>query len=104
MPQLHRAFLEELEKPGVSLRQYCFRRFGAKSVPVELLHDLEVAYNDALNALVRFLSRRMRLVSRFFPNFASNFGVLHSEIEAAMRRSSLRLLKMRRHVDRFLET
>merc|ERR1712037_885759 len=75
----HLAFLEELEKPGSSLRQYCFRRFGSKSATVEVLHDLEVAYNDALNALSRFLSRRNRLISRFFPDLASNFSMLHSE-------------------------
>jgi len=103
MPLPHRAFLEELEGPGASLRQYCFRRFGSRAVPVELLHDLEVGYNDSLNALVRFMSRRVHLVCRLFPQFASSFSAYHAEVEATMRRSRLQLLKMRQRVDRCLE-
>jgi len=103
MPRSHLAFLESLEKPGVSIRQYCFRRFGAKLVSVEALHDLEVAYNDALNALGRYVSRRVHLISRFFPNFNSSFGALHAEYEAHMRVERLQLLKMRQRVSRGLE-
>jgi len=103
MPRSHLAFLESLEKPGVSIRQYCFRRFGAKMVSVEALHDLEVAYNDALNALGRYVSRRVHLVSRFFPMFKSSFGALHSEYETHMRVERLQLLKMRQRVSRGLE-
>jgi len=103
MPLQHKQFLEELAKPGGSVRQYCLKRFGANKISVELLYDLEVAYNDALNALVRFLSRRSHLVSRFFPPLASVFGNLHSEIEAGMRKDRLRLLQMRQRVDRVLE-
>jgi len=103
MPRSHREFLESLEKPGVSVRQYCFRRFGAKSVSVEALHDLEVGYNDALNALARFLSRRVHLISRFFPHLASTFGTLHSDFEASMRHNRLQLLKMRQRVYRSLQ-
>merc|ERR1719396_28838 len=41
MPRSHREFLDSIEKPGVSVRQYCFRRFGAQRlVSVEALHDL----------------------------------------------------------------
>lgn len=103
MPVQHRRFLEELKKPGANVRQYCLKRFGASKISVELLYDIEVAYNDTLNALVRFLSRRMHLVSRFFPPLASVFGNLHSEIEAGMRKDRLRLLQMRQRVDRLLE-
>jgi len=103
MPRNHIAFLEALEKPGVSIRQYCFRRFGAKLVSVEVLHELEVAYNDVLNALGRFGSRRVHLVSRFFPQFASNFGTLHADYEAQQRGERLQLLKMRQRVSRRLE-
>jgi len=103
MPLPHQAFLEELGKPGVSVRAYCVRRFGAKSVSVELLHDIEAAYNDALNALLRFLSRRMHLVLRFFPEFASSFGAFHGDVERCMRSSRLQLLKMRQRVHKVLE-
>ncbi|CAK0876630.1 unnamed protein product [Prorocentrum cordatum] len=103
MPRLHRVFVEELEKPGASLRQYSFQRFGNTSASVEQMHDLEVAYNDALNALVRYLSRRVHLVSRAFPALAVHFGIYHGEIEAFMRRSRLELLKMRRRAHRCLE-
>lgn len=102
MPRMHRTFLDELQKPGVSMRCYCFRRFGAKP-SVDVLHDLEVAYNDALNALVRFMSRRTRLVARFFPELSSAFGHLHVEVESEMRRSRLQLLKMRQRVSRCVE-
>jgi len=103
MPGPHREFIELLEKPGVSVRQYCFRRFGAKSVSVEVLHDLEAGYNDSLNTLVRFLSRRVHLVSRFFPPLAGTFGALNSDIEAAMQHSRLQLLKMRQRVFRSMQ-
>jgi len=103
MPRSHLSFLESLEKPGVSIRQYCFRRFGAKTVSVEALHDLEVAYNDALNALGRYVSRRVHLVSRFFPAFKSSFAAMYAEYEAHMRVERLQLLKMRRRVSRGLE-
>eukprot|EP00928_Gymnodinium_smaydae_P054264 TRINITY_DN3806_c0_g2_i1.p1 TRINITY_DN3806_c0_g2~~TRINITY_DN3806_c0_g2_i1.p1 ORF type:complete len:1047 (+),score=117.42 TRINITY_DN3806_c0_g2_i1:43-3183(+) len=103
MPRQHRAFLGELEKPGVNVRQYCFRRFGAKAVSVEKLHDLEVAYNDALNALVRFLARRMHLVNRFYPHLDGPFGTFHSDVEGMMRKNRLQLLEMRQRVSRCLE-
>jgi len=103
MPRLHRAFVEELERPGASLRQYCFQRFGDGSSSVEQMHDLEVAYNDVLNALARYMSRRLHLVSRGFPALAVHFGIYHGEIEQFMRRSRLELLKMRRRAHRCLE-
>lgn len=103
MPRLHRDFIEELEKPGVSTRQYCLRRFGSRSLAVDMLHNLEVSYNDALNGLVRFLSRRMHLTSRFFPQLVTSFTAVHQHMEAAMRKNRLQLLKMRQHVDRCLE-
>eukprot|EP00405_Crypthecodinium_cohnii_P009391 CAMPEP_0206434876 /NCGR_PEP_ID=MMETSP0324_2-20121206/9473_1 /ASSEMBLY_ACC=CAM_ASM_000836 /TAXON_ID=2866 /ORGANISM="Crypthecodinium cohnii, Strain Seligo" /LENGTH=1076 /DNA_ID=CAMNT_0053901583 /DNA_START=62 /DNA_END=3292 /DNA_ORIENTATION=- len=103
MPVAHREFLEQLEKPGVSMRQYCFRRFGAKRVSVEVLHDLEAGYNDSLYALGRLLSRRVHLVSRFFPQLAGNFGALNSDLEAAMQHSRLQLLNMRQRVFRSLQ-
>merc|ERR1712107_622342 len=87
MPRMHRAFLEQLERPGVSVRQYCYRRFGARSVSVEQLHTLEVAYNDAIGALLRFMGRRIHLVSRLVPQFATPFGQLYSDMEANMRAS-----------------
>lgn len=104
MPAPHRAFLEELQAPGVSLRQYCIKRFGAKVITVELLHGIEVAYNEALNALIRFMSRRMHLVHRFLPHLSSVFGGMHSHIEAGVRKNRLQLLKMRQRVDACLET
>jgi len=103
MPTLHRAFVEELERPGTSLRQYCLRRFGQQSRTVEQLHNLEVAYNDALNALIRFLSRRVHLVFRLIPQVAGGLGAMHHEVEESMRRSRLMLLKMRQRVDRCME-
>jgi hypothetical protein len=103
MPRLHREFVEELERPGVNVRQYCLRRFGAMSATVEQLHDLEVAYNEVLNALTRYLARRHHFVTRAFPNLAVHFGMYHGEIESFMRRSRLELLKMRRRMHRALE-
>jgi hypothetical protein len=103
MPIPHRAFLEELQRRGGNLRQYCLKRFGAKSITVELLHDIEVAYNEALNALIRFLSRRMHLVVRFTPHLSSVFGFLHSHLEAAVRKNRLQLLKMRQRADACFE-
>merc|ERR1719310_1464882 len=99
MPIPHRAFLEELQRPGTSVRQYCLKRFGTKDATVELLHDLEVAYNDALNALFRFLSRRRHMVVRFLPHLSSVFGAMHAHLEATARSSRLPLLKMRQHAD-----
>jgi indoleamine 2,3-dioxygenase len=99
MPIPHRAFLDELKARGGNLRQYCIKRFGAKAITVELLHDIEVAYNEALNALIRFLSRRMHLVVRFMPHVASIFEAMHSHLTAAVRRNRLQLLKMRQRVD-----
>merc|ERR1711920_1123914 len=95
--------LEELQRPENSLRHYCYHRFGSEDVSVEVLHDLETGYNDTLNALVRFLSRRFRLVSRFCTTVASSFGTLHGKIEESMRTSRLQLLAMRRRVDQGLE-
>merc|ERR1712139_742223 len=85
MPIPHRVFVEELQRRGGNLRQYSVKRFGAKAITVELLHDIEVAYNEALNALIRFLSRRMHLVVRFMPHLSSMFGAMHSHLEAAVR-------------------
>merc|ERR1719456_2161428 len=103
MPIPHRAFLEELQRRGGNLRQYCIKRFGAKATTVELLHDIEVAYNEALNALIRFLSRRMHLVVRFMPHLSSVFERVHSHIEAAVRKNRLQLLKMRQRVQTVME-
>eukprot|EP00927_Polykrikos_kofoidii_P027494 TRINITY_DN24164_c0_g1_i1.p1 TRINITY_DN24164_c0_g1~~TRINITY_DN24164_c0_g1_i1.p1 ORF type:complete len:765 (-),score=103.98 TRINITY_DN24164_c0_g1_i1:141-2246(-) len=103
MPSRHREFLEELERPGASLRHYCIRRFGLRTSSVEQLHDLEVSYNDALAGLGRFLSLRTRLIVRLTPEFSAIFNNLQSEIESTLVRSQLRLLRMRRRVDRSLE-
>merc|ERR1712129_534831 len=105
MPKAHRLFLEDLEKPGSSLRCFCYRRFGTAAddnVSVELLHNLETSYNDTLNALVRFLSRRFHLVWRFCPSVAST--ALHAKTEEAMQRARLQLLLMRQRVDQRLYT
>jgi len=99
MPIPHRAFLEELQGRGGNVRQYCIKRFGAKSLSVELLHDIEVAYNEGLNALIRFLSRRMHLVDRFMPQLSGIFGAMHSHLEAGVRKNRLQLLKMRQRAD-----
>jgi len=104
MPRLHLAFLEELEKPGSSMRHYCYRRFGARNLSVDRLHDLEVAYNDCLNALVRFTSRRIHLAIRIFPHLSRTLGALHSEVEGALRKSRMQLLKMRQRVDMCLDS
>jgi hypothetical protein len=104
MPIPHRNFLENLEKPGVSLRQYCIKRFGNIKTSVEELHALEVAYNDALNGLVRFLSRRMHLVVRIQPDLSSAFTIFHSHLEATLRKQRLQLLKMRQRVLARLES
>lgn len=103
MPKAHREFLACLELPENSLRHYCYRRFGSEDVPVEALHDLETSYNDTLNALVRFLSRRVHLVARFCPSVASSFGTLHTKVEESMRVSRLQLLMMRQRVDQRLD-
>jgi len=102
MPMPHKAFLDELQRSG-NLRQYCIKRFGQKGMTLELLHDFEVAYNEALNALIRFLARRMHLVHRFQPHLSSNFSTMHSHIEAGVRKKRLTLLKMRQRVDACLE-
>lgn len=104
MPIPHRTFLENLQKPGVSLRQYCIKRFGNIKTSVEELHALEVAYNDALNGLVRFLSRRMHLVVRFQPDLSGAFTLLHAHLEATLRKQRLQLLKMRQRVVARLES
>jgi len=103
MPRMHRAFLEELERPGANVRHYCFRRFGGRAISVEQLHDLEVAYNDAINALLRFLMQRVHLVTRFFPQLGTVLAALHADLEASMQSSRLQLLRMRQRVDRCLE-
>lgn len=104
MPRPHRLFLEELEKHGNNFRFYCYSRFGhgvpeEKSVSVEMLHNLETNYNDLLNALVRFLSRRVHLVSRMVPCVAGPLGQLHAKAEEAMQLSRLQLLLLRQRVD-----
>lgn len=103
MPREHLEFLQELERPGASVRRYCLRRFGAKSISVERLHELEVAYNDALNAASRFQDRRLYMATRFYPQLSRAFGNAHSEIEVGIRKGRLQLLKMRQRVDRCLE-
>jgi len=95
MPVAHRDFLEDLEKPNSNMRRYCLKRFGQKGVPVERIHNLEVAYNEGMNALTRFLSRRNHLVGRMFPRLSSSFRSLHSEVVARMLSNRLQLLKMR---------
>lgn len=102
MPMPHRSFLEELQRSG-NLRQYCIKRFSKKGMTLELLHDFEVAYNEALNSLIRFLARRMHLVHRFQPHLSSNFNTMHSHIDAGVRKKRLTLLKMRQRVDACLE-
>merc|ERR1719198_565580 len=103
MPDKHSSFLEELEKPGVSMRHYCLKRFGSKKMSVDALYNLEVAYNDALNALVRFMSRRMHLVMRHFARVENSFPSLQSDVEERMRKSRLQLMKLRQHADRCMD-
>lgn len=103
MPREHLQFLQELERPGVSVRRYCLRRFGAKSISVERLHELEVAYNDALGAASRFQDRRLYIAARFFPHLSRAFSNAHSKIEVGIRKGRMQLLKMRQRVDRCLE-
>jgi hypothetical protein len=99
MPSLHREFVEEMEKPRANVRWYCFRRFGTKP-SVEVLHDLETAYNDVLNALVRFMAQRRQLVSRFYPELTRSFDMFHAEVETEMRKKRLQLLRLRQRVFR----
>lgn len=102
MPRLHLAFLEELEGPRGSMRRYCLKRFGMQAISVEDLHGLEVAYNDTLNNLARFLSRRAHLVNRLMPE-VSTFGALHADVEVGLRKHRLQLLEMRQRSMRCLE-
>eukprot|EP00927_Polykrikos_kofoidii_P034963 TRINITY_DN29550_c0_g1_i1.p1 TRINITY_DN29550_c0_g1~~TRINITY_DN29550_c0_g1_i1.p1 ORF type:complete len:1127 (-),score=154.54 TRINITY_DN29550_c0_g1_i1:278-3658(-) len=101
-PRLHSDFLESLEKPSASVRHHCLRRFGSNK-SVETLHDLEVGYSDALNALIRFFSRRVRSVNRLFPEMSGGFSALEAEIRDSIQQSRLQLLKMRRRLARSLE-
>lgn len=103
MPRTHRAFLEELEQPGTSVRHYCYRRFSAKTASVELMHAFDSAYNDGLSGLIRLMSRRLQLFLRIFPERAQYFGAFHGDVEREMRRARLQLLKMRQRASRVLE-
>jgi len=98
MPRAHQAFLEELEAKANNMRRYCLLRFRSPSVSVEHLHDLELAYNDVLSALMRFCSLRYQLVLRFCPEIKRT-GTLHAEEEQAIERSRLQLLLMRKRRD-----
>jgi len=93
MPKQHQQLLRELEHRGNNMRRYCFTRFASRRIAVEKLYDLELAYNEALYALMRFCARRFRLVVRNFPD-AERHSTLHDAQEEVIKRSRLHLLTM----------
>jgi hypothetical protein len=93
MPKEHQQLLRELEHKGNNMRRYCLTRFASRKIAVEKLYDLELAYNEALYALMRFCARRFRLVVRNFPD-AERHSTLHDAQEEVIKRSRLHLLTM----------
>eukprot|EP00913_Durusdinium_trenchii_P002833 g2621.t1 len=92
MPQNHRNFLDRLEQ-GVSIRAYCLCAWRHASV--EGIAALEDAFNNCIEALLKYCSLRQRLVSRLFPN-VSRIRRMSAEQEQVIRRGRLALLQMRR--------
>lgn len=95
MPQNHRNFLDRLEQ-GVSIRAYCLCAWRHASV--EGIAALEDAFNNCIEALLKYCSLRQRLVSRLFPN-VSRIRRMSAEQEQVIRRGRLALLQMRRVAD-----
>jgi len=93
MPMEHQQLLRELEHRGNNMRRYCLTRFASRKIAAEKLYDLELAYNEALYALMRFCARRFRLVVRNFPD-AERHSTLHDAQEEVIKRSRLHLLTM----------
>merc|ERR1712113_642701 len=82
MPRSHRDLMESLGNKRNNMRRYCLIRFASPKISVERLYDLELAYNEALHALMRFCARRFRLVVRFFPDAGrqSSLHETHEEV------------------------
>eukprot|EP00438_Fugacium_kawagutii_P003514 Skav224776 [mRNA] locus=scaffold4598:9218:11521:+ [translate_table: standard] len=96
MPRSHRNFLENLEH-GTSVRAYCLREW--RKVPVEGIAALEDAFNNCIEALLKYCSLRQRgLVQRMFPD-VSRIRRLSAEQEQVIRSGRLALLHMRRVAD-----
>jgi len=95
MPTNHREFLDALEK-GSSVRAYCLRQWRHESV--EGIAALEDAFNNCIEALLRYCSARQRLVSRMFPGVA-RIRSLSAEQEQVIRTGRVALLQMRRVAD-----
>lgn len=95
MATKHRDFLDKLEM-GVSVRAYCLCEWRKASV--EGIAALEDAFNNCIEALLRYCSLRQRLVSRMFPD-VSKIRLMNAEQEQVIRTGRLALLQMRRVAD-----
>jgi len=95
MPANHRDFLDSLENEQ-SVRAYCLREWRHESV--EGIAALEDAFNNCIEALLRYCSLRQRLVLRMFPGVAK-IKNLSAEQEQVIRTGRVSLLQMRRVAD-----
>ncbi|CAE7710896.1 pksN [Symbiodinium necroappetens] len=95
MPANHRDFLDSLESEQ-SVRAYCLREWRHESV--EGIAALEDAFNNCIEALLRYCSLRQRLVLRMFPGVAK-IKNLSAEQEQVIRTGRVSLLQMRRVAD-----
>jgi len=95
MAESHRQFLGCLES-GMSVRAYCLQVW--RYLPVEAIAALEDAFNNCIEALLRYCSVRQRFVSRVLPR-VGHIQTLSSKQENVIRAGRLALLQMRRVAD-----
>mmetsp|Transcript_106953 Transcript_106953/g.255238 ORF Transcript_106953/g.255238 Transcript_106953/m.255238 type:complete len:1036 (-) Transcript_106953:117-3224(-) len=95
MAESHRQFLDCLES-GMSVRAYCLQVW--RYLPVETIAALEDAFNNCIEALLRYCSVRQRFVSRVLPR-VGHIQTLSAKQENVIRAGRLALLQMRRVAD-----
>ncbi|CAE7651968.1 pksN, partial [Symbiodinium pilosum] len=95
MAASHRQFLDAIEG-GMSVRAYCLQVW--RYLPVEAIAALEDAFNNCIEALLRYCSARQRFVSRTLPG-VGRLQTIGANQEKVIRGGRLALLHMRRVAD-----
>jgi len=97
VPAAHRAYLTELRQSSSPMRELVEKEVGLRKLTVQELARLELAHNNCVDMLLRYLTRRWELVTMMFGEEASRHCLHDWEQERALIQTSrLRLLIERR--------